>query len=42
MNRDERRAVIREAHVCQLFHDESKRLTCQAIRLDWCSVVGYA
>jgi hypothetical protein len=24
-----------------LFHDESRRLTCQAIRLDWRSVVGF-
>ena len=25
-----------------LFHDESRRMTCQVIRLDWSSVVGYA
>jgi len=25
-----------------LFHDESRRLTCQVIRLDWSSAVGYA
>jgi hypothetical protein len=25
-----------------LFQDESRRLTCQVIRLDWFVVVGYA
>jgi hypothetical protein len=25
-----------------LFHDESRRLTCQVVRLDWFVVVGCA